>query len=89
MLESRSAYGYYGEGHGATGEKPPKEHYTMEKFHFLVDWHHPMISKKVDIMAKNFKNAERNVKAWAKHDGGTFLGEDPDFISINHFYDHE
>lgn len=88
MLESRSAYGYYGEGHGATGETPPKkEHYTMDTFHFLVDWHDDFFSKRVTITAKNFKNAERNVKAWAKREGGTFLGEDPDFISINHYND--
>lgn len=87
MLETRSAYGYYGEGHGATGEIPPKESYTMERFYFLVDWHITGISNKVDVMAKNFKNAERNVKAWAKRDGGTYLGEDPDFIAINHYND--
>lgn len=87
MLESRSAYGYYGEGHGATGEIPPKERYTMDRFYFLVDWHINGISNEVAVTAKNFKNAERNVKAWAKRDGGTFLGENPKFISINHYND--
>ena len=84
MLESRAAYGYYGEGYGVSGEQPPKEHYTIQSYYFLIDWHDPRFSNCVSVKAKNFKNAIRQAKAWAKRDGGTFLGEDPDRAIFNH-----
>ena len=93
-MESRSAYGYYGEGHGATGEMPPETEkdrggYQMNLYSFLVDWHMVGISNKVEVRAKSFKNAERNVKAWAKRDGGTYIGEDPEWIKTNHCFDKD
>ena len=87
MLESRASYGYYGVGYGATGENEPKRYkggYTMNTYHFLIDWHDPFFSNRFKVAAKSFENAERAAKAYARKNGGTFLGEDPEHIRANH-----
>lgn len=90
-MESRACYGWYGEGCGASGESAPIQRggYKMSDYYFLVDWHDSFFSNKVSVKAMDFAHAEKNVKAWAKKDGGTFIGEDPDYYNINHYYDKD
>lgn len=81
MLESRSCYGYYGEGHGATGETPPDKMrggYSIKEYRFVIDWHIRGIANEGIIHARNYKNAVKQAKAWAKRDGGEFIGDTPD-----------
>ena len=91
-MESRACYGYYGELGGASGERKPKAYrggYNINTYYFLVDWHIPGISSETEIKAKTFRNAERRVKEWAKRDGGTFIGENPKYTRINHYWEAE
>ena len=86
-MESRACYGYYGEGHGASGEIRPKAYrggYSINTYYFLIDWHMPGISNEAEIKAKTFENAERRAKALAKQENGTFIGENPKYAILNH-----
>ena len=84
-MESRACYGWYGEGNGASGETKVRHgrSHKLGTFRFIVDWHLYGVSNKVEVNAMDLEHAERNVKAWAKRDGGTFLGEDPEYIISN------
>lgn len=124
MLESRSAYGYYGVAGGVTGENPkvnaikkkmpyweykhrypecdtlhdydkisktitvliPEEYsdrpnfgnrYSMRDYYFIYA---PVISGYSNIFecrAKNYENALRNAKRWAKKAGVEIVGDKP------------
>lgn len=123
MLESRSAYGWYGLAGGYTGENAPFDEgttpvnmpyreyktrypgcktlgdydklrktitvliplevteranfgnrYRMNYYCFATDLKHPY-NPIVEVKAKCYKNALRNVKAWAKRDGFSILGD--------------
>lgn len=77
MLESRAAYGYYGEGHGATGEKPPKQHasgWSIYSYRFEITGHKYRYTT-IEVNARNYANAVKRAKAWAKRDGFTIVGD--------------
>ncbi len=125
MLESRSAYGYYGAAGGYTGETPPDNvifkkmkyyeyktkypqcktlgdydkiektitvmlpaeyadrpnfgnRYQIREFHFV---YYPMEQGVAGVIlkAKNYKNALRNAKKWAKENGKTITGNAPGY----------
>lgn len=78
IVESRACYGFYGEGHGLSGEEPPKQSrggWQYDYFYFRIDWGDARLSQLAVIKAKTRENAIRQAKAWAKRDGGTFLGD--------------
>ena len=71
MLESRSAYGYYGEHGGASGEKSPKTHKSGWEFHNYTlitdepEWKIP----RVIIRACDMEHAIKQAKAYCKKHG--------------------
>jgi hypothetical protein len=77
MLESRAAYGYYGEGHGATGEKPPRTHesgWSIYTYVFEVsgrEWFYT----KIEVNARNYANALKQAKRFCKREGLTLVGD--------------
>jgi hypothetical protein len=76
MLESRAAYGYYGEGHGATGEKAPiihKSGWRFTEFHFEISG--DPFFKHIEIKACDYEHALKQAKKWAKRDGFTIIGD--------------
>ena len=124
MLESRSAYGWYGAAGGMTGENKPSDantvavnmsyweykhrypecknlgdydkvkktitvllpvevterpnygnRYQMHTFYFETDLDKKGFSKIFSVNAKNYKNAVRNAKAYAKRDGFIIIGD--------------
>jgi hypothetical protein len=80
MLESRATYGYYGEGHGATGEKPPKTHASgWSIYTYYFEYSGSPLCKRgintVEINARSYSNALRRAKAWAKDNGLTIVGD--------------
>lgn len=125
MLESRSAYRYYGAAGGITGENPPEDviykkmkywdyknkypkcknlgdydkiektitvilpaeyadrpnfgnRYQISEFHFIYSPMEDGISGIV-FRAKNYQNALRNAKKWAKENGKTITGDTPGY----------
>lgn len=80
MLESRAAYGWYGEGYGASGETKQKDHasgWHFHTFHFEIagTYRQTQGCTGISIKASNYKNAMRQAKAWAKRDGFTIIGD--------------
>lgn len=79
-MESRACYGYYGEGHGCTGEMQPKKihksGWRFMYFHFEVrgkGFSH------VEIKACDYAHAMKQLKAWAKRDGFEIVGDKKGF----------
>lgn len=68
MLESRSAYGYYGEHGGASGETAPKHHKSGWHFSEYVfrtsepEW----MCNKLSITACDYEHALKQAKAYAR-----------------------
>ena len=128
MLETRSAYGYYGSSGGVTGENTPSKsnviernmsyweykhrypecdtlndydkikktitvlipeeyaqrpnfgnRYSMSDFYFVYAPTFPGFSNIFECRAKNYKNALRNAKRWAKREGVEIVGDKPGF----------
>ena len=80
MLESRAAYGYYGEGHGASGENPPKVHksgWRFSEFYFEISGTYQQTQgfKHIEIKACDYAHAMKQAKRWAKRDGFTIVGD--------------
>lgn len=76
MLESRAAYGYYGEGHGATGEKAPVTHksgWSFKDFFFEIEG--DPFFKFIEVKACDYKHALTQAKKRAKRDGFTIIGD--------------
>ena len=77
MLESRAAYGYYGEGHGATGEKPPKTHasgWSIYSYVFEVsgkEWFYT----EIEVNARNYANALKRARAMCQREGLKLVGD--------------
>lgn len=72
MLESRSAYGYYGEFGGATGEIAPKTHksgWTFGEYVFKTNK-----SYLYSIKACDYEHALNQTKTIAKKENIEFLG---------------
>ena len=72
MLESRSAYGYYGEFGGATGEIPPKTHkkgWTFGEYVFKTNK-----SYLYSIKACDYEHALKQARVLAKRENIEFLG---------------
>lgn len=79
-LESRACYGYYGTGHGATGEEQPKTHargWHIWTFYFVVRWPNRKRNECVQVDASCYKNALKNLKRWQKRDGFEIIGDAP------------
>ena len=78
MLENRAAYGYYGEGHGATGENPPKkQHASGWRFmDFFFEVAGNPFFKSVEIKACDYEHALKQLKKMAKRDGFTIVGDE-------------
>ena len=79
-MESRAAYGYYGEGHGVTGENAPKTHksgWSFWDFHFEIDGTYAQTQgcKVIQIKACDYAHAIKQAKKWAKRDGFTIVGD--------------
>lgn len=75
MLESRSAYGYYGEHGGASGEIAPKTHksgWRFMTFHFKTNY---KVSPVIEVKACDYDHAIRQAKKWAKRDGFEIIGD--------------
>lgn len=75
-MESRASYGYFGEGHGCTGENPPVIHksgWSFKCFYFevkgLKGFSH------VEIKACDYAHAMKQLKKWAKRDGFEIVGD--------------
>lgn len=80
MLESRAAYGYYGEGHGATGENRPKTHasgWRFMDFYFEISgtFEQTLGFKHIEIRACDYEHALKQAKKWAKRDGFVIVGD--------------
>ena len=73
MLESRSAYGYYGEHGGATGENPPKAHKRGWRFLTYVYETDSAMCPRIEIRACDEEHAMKQAKAWARRDGFTII----------------
>lgn len=75
-MESRACYGYYGEGHGCTGEnqpaKPHKKGWRFMTFHFEVQG---LGFKYVEIKACDYAHAMKQLERWAKRDGFVIVGD--------------
>lgn len=77
MLESRAAYGYYGEGNGVTGEKKPTTHKSGWRFtHFYFEISGDTMCKTIVIKACDYEHAMKQAKKWAKRDGFTIVGDE-------------
>lgn len=75
-MESRACYGYYGEGHGCTGENPPVIHKRGWRF---MDFHFEVKGKgftHVEIKACDYAHAMKQLKRWAKRDGFEIVGNE-------------
>ena len=67
MLESRSAYGYYGELGGASGETPPKTHKRGWEFgQYIFKTNEPTGMYDLSIKACDYAHALKQAKAYAK-----------------------
>lgn len=66
MLESRSAYGYFGEGFGASGEQPEKTHANGWK---IWTFRFKTTDGLIEVKAKDYDNAVKRANEWAKRDG--------------------
>lgn len=76
MLENRAAYGYYGEGHGATGENPSTTHksgWWFKDFYFEIAGD-PMF-KHIEIKACDYEHAIKQAKRRAKREGFILVGD--------------
>lgn len=74
-MESRACYGYYGEGHGCTGEMQPVIHksgWRFKDFHFEVKG---IAFKHVQIKTCDYDHAVKQLKKWAKRDGFEIVGD--------------
>lgn len=76
-MESRACYGYYGEGHGCTGEVQPVVHksgWRFMNFYFevkgLSGFNH------VEVKACDYAHAMKQLKAWARRDGFEIVGNE-------------
>ena len=81
MLESRAAYGYYGEGFGASGETKNKPHasgWHFHTFHFEITGTYQQTQgcTGISITACDYAHAMKQAKAWAKRDGFTIVGDE-------------
>lgn len=126
MLESRSAYGYYGSAGGVTGECVPEDaiykkmkywdyknkypecknlgdydkiektitviipseyanrpnfgnRYTISEFRFSYSPVERNLSDVLEIRAKNYANALRHAKKWARDNNKTITGDAPGY----------
>jgi len=72
MMESRACYGYYGEGHGATGEsKPKKEHasgYSFNDYVFRIEGIGHYEYPQMEVKAIDFAHAVTAIEKQAKKD---------------------
>lgn len=76
MLENRAAYGYYGEGHGATGEKSPTTHKSGWRFSdFYFEISGVPFFKFIEVKACDYAHAIKQAKARAKKEGFTIVGD--------------
>lgn len=81
MLESRAAYGYYGEGYGATGENPPKKthasgwHFYNFLFEITGTYQHTQGFTEIEVRACDYEHAMKQAKKWAERDGFTVVGD--------------
>ena len=70
MLESMACYGYYGEGHGATGETPPrKAHssgYRFDDYVFKVEGVGHYVYPLCRVKAMDFAHAAAQMDKWAR-----------------------
>ena len=70
MMESRACYGYYGEGHGATGEVlPKKQHasgYSFDDYVFRIEgighYEYPLMQVKAIDFAHAVKAIEKEAR---------------------------
>lgn len=75
MLESRASYGYYGTGHGATGEVAPKVHkrgWRFMNFYFETTAYYCEV---LSIRACDYAHAVKQAKAWARKEGCEIVGD--------------
>lgn len=81
-MESRACYGYYGEGHGCTGEmqtkKVHKSGWRFMTFFFEVKGKRFPFTH-VEIKACDYAHAMKQLKAWAKRDGFEIVGDKKGF----------
>lgn len=80
MLESRAAYGWYGERGGASGESKPKEHasgWSFHDFYFEVSGTYQQTQgfKIWEIRASSYTNALKQMKKYQKQYGFTLVGD--------------
>lgn len=72
-MESRACYGYYGEGHGASGEsKPKKEHasgWSFDDYAFEVKGIGRYFYPKIEVKAKSYENALKAVEKQGRREG--------------------
>lgn len=78
MLENRAAYGYYGEGYGATGEKSPITHKSGWRFmDFFFEISGDPMFKTIEIKACDYEHALKQAKKMAERDGFKIVGDKP------------
>ena len=71
MMESRACYGYYGEGHGVTGETKPKTHasgWSFDDYVFEVKGVGRYAYPRCKVKAKDYDHALAQMKKWGKRD---------------------
>ena len=73
MMESRACYGYYGEGHGATGEAVPKKQhpsgYSFDDYVFEVKGVGRYVYPICKVKAMDYDHAVAQMKRWGKREG--------------------
>lgn len=75
-MESRAAYGYYGEGYGATGESVPITHKSGWRYmDFGFEIHSKTGKENIRIKACDYAHAISQLKKWAKKDGFEIIGD--------------
>lgn len=82
MLETRAAYGYYGEGHGATSEtrKEKKTHasgWHFSDFYFEISgtYQQTFGFTYIEVKACDYAHAVKQAKRRAKREGFTLVGD--------------
>lgn len=78
MLESRASYGYYGEGHGTTGENTPTTHKSGWRFSdFYFEISGDPFAKFIEVRACDYAHALKQAQTRAKNEGFTLVGDKP------------
>ena len=80
MLESRSAYGYYGTNGSASGETTPITHKNgwgirTYRFEIAGTFEQKGGCHEIEVRACDYDHAIKQIKRWARRDGFSVVGD--------------